>query len=154
MQIVLQSRLEKLELFVSRAINEKLPADIQSSLFKFGTVLICGYIERSVEIIILERLSSRAQPRVLNFIKSHFKKGPKLDCAAIEQLLLRFDTGWAENFAQLVNGSTVSKDGVTSCYSVRNSVAHGGPNSTGSEALKQYLEAAKQVVEFVISATK
>lgn len=57
MQLQLDSRYKAVEAFVSEASNADVPERIQSYLFRFGTVLICGNLERSIEIIILGRLS-------------------------------------------------------------------------------------------------
>src|SRR6185312_9735425 len=102
MQHQLDSRFREIAVFVARLGSEPIPDDIKSYLVRFGTVLICGYVERSVEIIILSRLSTRAHPRVLEFIKSHFQRGRNLDCGAIEQLLARFDPEWYRSFSKFI----------------------------------------------------
>jgi HEPN superfamily RiboL-PSP-like protein len=122
----LDSRFRAIEEFVEYSCSAGVPEQVQSYLFRFGTVLICGNIERSVEIIVLSRLKHRAHPRVLSFIKSHFLRGTNLDCAAVEQLLNRFDSGWYRSFCKFIEENPDVKEGISSCYSVRNSVAHGG----------------------------
>jgi hypothetical protein len=75
----LEMRFKAIEAFVNDASTRQIPEQIQSYLFRFGTVLICGNIERSIGIIILDRLADRAQPRVLTFVKSHFTRGTNFD---------------------------------------------------------------------------
>ena len=60
---------QQIELACSAADEE-----VAASLRQYGTVLICGFVERSIEVVLLERLTRRAHPRVLNFVKSHFKR--------------------------------------------------------------------------------
>ena len=91
MQLELDSRFREVEAYVQRACAATSPEEIQSYLFRFGTVLICGYVEQSIQIIIMHRLANKAQPRILNFVKSHFGRGTNYNCPAIEQLLNRFD---------------------------------------------------------------
>ena len=79
MQLQLDTRYKAVEAFVDEASNATVSERIQSYLFRFGTVLICGNVERSIEIIILERLAARAHPRVLSFVKSHFQRGTNFD---------------------------------------------------------------------------
>jgi hypothetical protein len=153
MQHELETRLRNVEAFVNKACSSDIPEDIQSYLFRYGTVLICGNIERSIEIIILSRLTHRAQPRVLNFVKSHFLRGTNFDCSAIEQLLNRFDPGWYRAFEKFVSDNPDVKEGVTSCYAVRNSVAHGGAGSVGGKRLRELYEASKRLIEGVVEAT-
>jgi hypothetical protein len=95
------SRIVQLDQYVAQASGKDVPEQIQSNLSRFGAVLLCGLIERSVEHVILERLARRAHPRVLRFIRSHFQRGSNYDCEAIEQLLRRFDNEWVSDFTIL-----------------------------------------------------
>ena len=97
MRHAIKNRERKLDEFFLRAENVT-DDELKSDLARFGAVLVCGYIERCVEIIVLERLTPRAQPRVLQFIKGHFKRGTNYDCEAICQLLTRFDQHWENKF--------------------------------------------------------
>jgi len=153
MQHELNSRFQAVEAYVTKARASTVPEEIQSYLFRFGTVLICGYIERSIEIIILGRLDRRAQPRILSFIKSLFKRGTNYDCHAIEDLLSRFDQDWKESFCIFIDKNPDIKDGVHSCYSVRNSVAHGGTGSVGSARLLELMQVSKRLIDGVVEST-
>ncbi len=94
MQRQLDSRFAEVERYIARVCAHGIPEELQSYLYRLGAIMICGNVERSIEIIVLDRLDRRAHPRVLNFIKSRFKRGTNYDCEAIEQLLVRFDEGW------------------------------------------------------------
>src|SRR5262245_60036579 len=153
MQQQLENRFRAVEAFVHQSSAARVPEEIRSYLFRFGTVLICGNIERSVEIIILSRLTSRAHPRVLNFVTSHFSRGTNVDCAAIGQLLNRFEPGWYRSFQKFVDDNEDVKDGVSSCYSVRNSVAHGGTMSVGGARLRELLNMSRRLIDGVVDAT-
>jgi RiboL-PSP-HEPN len=126
---------------------------IQSYLFRFGTVLICGNVERSIEIIILERLAARAHPRVLSFVKSHFQRGINFDCNAVKQLLQRFDADWYRAFNAFVENNPHVEEGIVSCYSVRNSVAHGGTMGVGKKRLQELLELSRIYVNAIVECT-
>lgn len=149
----LKARLKTLDRFIAQA--QALPEDdqLKSYLCRLGTVLICGNIEQSVQIIILSRLRPKAHDHVLNFIKSHFKRGQNLDCEAIQQLLTRFDSGWYKAFSKFVDGSPGLKDGISSCYAIRNSTAHGGSQSVGIRGLKEMFETHKLLIDGLIMAT-
>src|SRR5215211_493083 len=133
MQFQLDTRYNAVEAFVTEASTADVPERIQSYLFRFGMVLICGNVERSIEIIILDRLASKAHPRILSFVKTHFQRGTDFDCAAVEQLLQRFDPDWYRAFSAFVESNPDIKEGISSCYVVRNSVAHGGTMSVGKK---------------------
>src|ERR1039458_7812444 len=153
MRYQLNSRFRAVEAFVNQACSTDVPEEIRSYLFQLGAVLICGNVERSIEIIILSRLAHRAHPRVLNFVKSHFRFGTNFNCAAIEQLLNRFDPDWYRVFSKFTEENEDVKEGISSCYEVRNSVAHGGTMHVGSQRLKELLDVSRRLIDAVIHAT-
>ena len=108
--------------------------------------MVCGAIERSVEILITDRVGSRSAPQVNSFLKAFFQRGTNYDCEQIVALLYRFDTDWGSAFREFVDNNDRIKTAVSSCYSVRNSIAHGGGQSLGPAALKQYFDGAFDLI--------
>lgn len=153
MRLQIDSRSKALSEYIAKCESAGVPEELQSYLFKFGTVLICGFVERSLETIILGRLSNRAQGRVLEFVKSHFQRGTNYDCNAIGQLLGRFDTDWRKLFMRFVEDNPDIREGISSCYAVRNSVAHGGSAGIGVKRLRELLQISQRLVEALIQAT-
>jgi hypothetical protein len=102
--------------------------------------MICGAVERSVEILITERVGGRSAPQVNSFLKSFFKRGTNYDCDEILGLLYRFDSNWGQRFRSFISDNDQIKGGVASCYAIRNSIAHGGTQSLGPKILKQYYD--------------
>ncbi len=152
MSPALRARLDSLQAFVLKATAPNADPEVASNLCKLGAVIACGTVERGVEIIILDRLSKKAHPRVMSFIKGHFQRGTNYTCEEIGNLLTRFDRTWGNAFTQFVRDHDVVKQSVSSCYAVRNSIAHGGAQSLGASVLKQYsdhmvllLEAVEQI---------
>lgn len=128
--------------------------ELGAILRSYGTVLICGFVERSVEVIILERLRSRAHPKVINFVKSHFKKGTNYNCNAICQLLDRFDSKWKESFRDFMENNEKEVEALSSIYSIRNSVAHGGDFGISAHALRERCGDAKKIIDALILSTR
>jgi hypothetical protein len=153
MQQALDSRFRAVEVYVDKVTASAADEELKSYLYRFSAVLICGNIERSVEIIVLGRLQHRAHPRVLNFVKSYFARGRNLDCLAIEELLNRFDSDWYRKFTKFVEDNHEIKEGVASCYAVRNSVAHGGNQGVGAKRVKELLAISKRLLDGVVNAT-
>jgi hypothetical protein len=89
----------------------------------------------------------------LNFVKSHFLRGTNFDCAAIEQLLNRFDSGWYRSFQKFIEDNPEIKEGISSCYSVRNSVAHGGTMSVGSARLRELFDVSRRLIDAIARCT-
>jgi hypothetical protein len=57
---------------------------------------------------------------------AYFRRGTNYDCANIAMLLYRLDAEWGRKFEAYVDSNSRITVGVAPCYSVRNSVAHGG----------------------------
>ena len=123
------------------------------ALRRYCTVLICGFVERSVEVIVLDRLKNRAHPRVLNFVKSHFRRGTNYDCFAISSLLERFEPSWKREFDEFMSEHEEEVEALQSTYAVRNSVAHGGMTNISAVVLKQRTGNIKRIVDAVLLVT-
>lgn len=108
--------------------------------------MICGNLERCVEHLVIERIGKRSVVQTTSFLKAYFKRGTNYDCDSILQLLFRFDPVWGREFEEFVKNHLDIKDGVSSCYAIRNSVAHGGGGNLGYRDLRQYYEASFYVV--------
>lgn len=154
MQHAINSRERKLDDFFRRAKKQTVDEEVTSDLARLGAVLACGYIERCVEVIILERLTARAHERVLKFIKTHFKKGTNYDCEAISQLLERFDVGWAKKFRSDLAKNEQLATSLSSLYVLRNSIAHGGDQNRGLAGVEALYEDCKSIVMVLVDATK
>lgn len=153
MRHAIDSRFAEVGRLLDQASAASIPDEIQATLFRHAAVRICGCIERSIEIIILERLKSRAHPRVVRFIEGHFKRGINFECGAVEELLGRFDPEWRRAFCDRIENDPAIPEGVSSCYAVRNSVAHGGTQSVGSKRIRELLGVARLMIDAVIEAT-
>jgi hypothetical protein len=151
--LAVESRKSQLTKYFTRIERAELGEEIKADLAKHGAVLVCGYVERCVEIVIVDRLSTRAQPRVLSFIKSHFKKGTNYDCEPICQLLERFDQDWTRKFRKFLEENGGLSEQMTSAYALRNSIAHGGDANRGLAGVKELYGAAIRVIDGLIAAT-
>lgn len=154
MQLAIASRERKLDEFFQRAKMKVADDEVVSDLSKLAAVLTCGYVERCVEIVILERLASRAHTRVLKFIKAHFKRGANYDCEAMCQLLERFDTDWSERLRQKLGANEQLETSLASLYVIRNSVAHGGDQNRGLTGIESMYLDCKKIVAALVEATR
>lgn len=148
----IDQRFRRLEEHIELACNAD-DEEVAENLRRFGTVLICGFVERSIEVILLERLRNRAHRRVLNFVKSYFKRGTNYSCEAICQLLDRFEPKWRDSFKNFMDNNEKEVEGLSLTYSIRNSVAHGGSHGIDAATLRERRDEAKKVVDAVIMAT-
>lgn len=153
MRLGIDSREQSLGTFLERCKAADVPHDVQAAMRVHTVVQVCGYIERSMEVVILERLQNRAQPRLLEFIKSYFKKGTNFRCPVIKSFLERFDTKWARNFQDFMDKNDDVVELVNSAYTLRNQAAHGSQVNVGDRRLSELFIGAKRAVQAVIDST-
>lgn len=153
MRIGINSREKSLDAFIVRCADNDVPGDIQAAMRVHTVVQVCGYIERSMEIVILERLQNRAHPRLLEFVKSYFKKGTNFRCPVIKSFLERFDTRWARKFQDFMDANEDVVELTNSAYTLRNQAAHGSSVNVGENRVAELYLAAKKVVQAVIDST-
>jgi RiboL-PSP-HEPN len=146
LQFVIEQRFAELEKLVLAVQAKDLDERMASYLCKLGSVLVCGNLEKCVEHLFIEKVGGESQPRVTSFLRSHFRIGRNYDCENIVQLMFRFDSEWGRKFEKFVEANGRVKEGVSSCYAVRNSVAHGGGQTIGPNALKEFFEATFSLV--------
>jgi hypothetical protein len=152
--LAVEARRRQLEAYFTRALDAAISEEIRSDLAKHGIILVCGFVERSVELVLMERIRRRAHPRVLTFIRAHFKRGTNYDCEAIAQLLERFDTRWGNNFKKFMKDRDDLVQALTSAYGLRNSIAHGGEGNRGINGVKELFAAAVTVVDGIETAMR
>jgi hypothetical protein len=101
-----------------------------------------GTLRGVSKILLTERIGPRSAPQVTPFLRAYFKRGVNYDCEQICQLLYRFDSDWGRAFEAYLKANGQVSESISSCYAVRNSVAHGGGQTLGPQALKQYFDAS------------
>lgn len=154
MRLSINSRLNDFRLFLSRIEQKDVPEDVKSSLYKFSAIRLCGHLEQCVKIVILERIKSRAHPKLISYVKSNFKSGANLRCTDIVDLLNRFDIVWGKNLESFVKKRPDIKEAIESIYSIRNPIAHGTDASLGRKTLSNYFLLIEELIEEVIISTE
>lgn len=147
MSFEIEQRFKKLEELIVGASDKNLDERVASYICRLGSVQICGNLERCIELILVARLADRSPKQVGKFLRRYFQRGTNYDCERISQLLYRFDSDWGHNFEASIRENDLLKESISSCYAVRNSVAHGGTLSLGPKILKQYFDASLAVVK-------
>jgi predicted transcriptional regulator len=106
-----------------------------------------------MEVIVLDRIQNRAHPRLIEFVKSHFKKGTNFRCSVIKSFLERFDTSWSRKFQDFMDANDDVVELVNSAYTLRNKAAHGDSIQLSDRRLAELFEGAKRAVQAIIEAT-
>ena len=142
----IEQRFKGLQELILAASDQSLDERTASYFCRLGSVQICGNLERCIELTIVARFANRSPKQIGNFLRRHFQRGVNYDCERICQLLNHFDHNWGRSFEDFVKANDRVKESISSCYAIRNSVAHGGGQSLGPRILRQYYEASLEVV--------
>ncbi|MFC6792157.1 HEPN domain-containing protein [Methylobacterium komagatae] len=156
MSFSIDQRLVALERVITEAANTSHAAEVSSYLCRFGSVLVCGHLERCLELILCEKFEGTMPSQMSAFLRRYFGAGTNYDCDRIVALLNRFDTTWGVALETFIASNQRVKESVSSCYAVRNSVSHGGGQSLGARVLKQYFDDVVTLiaeVEFIVRST-
>lgn len=151
--LAIESRKRQLDAYFRRAADTEISEELRSDLAKHGIVLICGFVERSVETIIMEKIAQRAHHRVQNFVRAHFKTGTNYNCEAIAQLLERFDLEWGARFRAFLKSRDDLVEALRSAYDLRNSIAHGGTANRGLRGVLDLYTSSKEIIDGMEAAT-
>jgi RiboL-PSP-HEPN len=146
MSLAIENRFQAVEKVINAASQNGLDEQMASYLCRLGSVLICGAVERSIEIIIDSRVCQRSVPQISSFMRSYFKKGTNYTSDQIATLLMRLDVSWGSEFERIIEANERFKTSLNSCYAIRNSVAHGGTQSLGPTILRQYFDDAFSLI--------
>ena len=149
----IEARKVQLDEFFRRASHSSISEEVRSDLAKHGIVLVCGFVEQSVKMIIMDKIAYRAHPRVQNFVRRHFERGTNYSCEAISQLLERFDIQWRDRFRVLLKSRDDLVEALRSAYTLRNSIAHGGSPDCGLSTVGQLYASAKEVIDAMEAST-
>ena len=147
------NRIKQLDAYFARAVDKNLLEELQSDLSRHGVVLVCGFIERSVEIIVTSKFERPKARREARFIRAYFRQGTNYNCEAIKQLLDKFDPVWGKKFENFAKGRDDVVQGVISAYALRNSIAHGGSGNIGIHGALALFQAAKDAIEGMWKST-
>jgi hypothetical protein len=97
----IEYRFQKLEKLVVTAQQKGLDEEVAAYYCKLGCVLVCGNLERCIEILLRDRVGKRSAPQVSTFLAAYFKRGSNYDCDDIKELLFRFDNNWVASLKSL-----------------------------------------------------
>ncbi len=145
----IDSRIAKLDAAFNRAGNLDPTSEVRSDFAKYLCVLVSGFLERSVESILIEHVRSRSAKSVLSYVEQTLRAG-NLNTHNLLVLVGRFDADAKERLEQFLDDER--RDAINSIYGNRNSIAHGDDVSLTYVRVKGYHEKTREVVRFLENA--
>jgi hypothetical protein len=126
------------------------PAD-QGEWSKYLCILVSGFIEESLRILLEEYTRIHASAVIQNFVSGEVKEITNCKTSKIISILQRFNPVWESNFiTEIQTRSRIPdeiKDSLDSVIANRHRIAHGKSIGLGYTAISNYYRNAKMAVE-------
>jgi hypothetical protein len=143
------SHRQRLDTLFSRASSFSNPAD-QSEWSKYLCVLVSGFVEESLRVLLEEYCKSHASQNILSFVSSELKDITNCKTGKITTILRRFNPAWEATFLnQIQANSRIAgeiKDSIDSVISNRHLIAHGKSVGISYSTVSQYYSNVKKAV--------
>jgi len=118
--------------------------ELQSHWCRYLCVLVCGFIENSVERCLSECAKRRSDDLISNFVNAKLRgfQNPKM--GAILDLLGSFNPDWKTTLEAATDGQL--SDSINSIVGNRHKIAHGESVSLSLNSLTGYYKDASKVI--------
>jgi hypothetical protein len=125
-----------------------LPADpeMRSHWAKYLCVLVSGYLETTISTILVNYLTRKAHPNIVNWISAELEGFINPNMTKTLDLVGHFNETWG---AELERESLELKDSIDSIYALRNRIAHGEDTVLTMNRMLEYYKQAKKLVSIV-----
>jgi len=148
-----RQRLDNLFTKISSILD---PAD-QSEWSKYLCVLVSGFIEESLRVLLEEYTSDRAAPNIQKFVENQIGNITNCSTGKIQNVLNKFSQDWSKEFiSQIQTKSSIAseiKDSIDSVITNRHNIAHGkNVDITYAKILTYYnnIKKAVEILEVII----
>lgn len=125
--------------------------ELQSQWARYLCVLVSGFLEASLRIVISEYARKRATDDVGNYVESQLSEFRNPNMERILKLVRSFNPAWADELEATVEGEI--KDAVDSIVSNRNIIAHGDDVGISFSRISDYYKRAVKVIDWLNDKT-
>jgi hypothetical protein len=144
----IHTRRTRLDQTFARMPSSSDDPEIQADFARYLIVLTCGFLENSIEAIILDFTKRRSGGEVASYVEQQLKLWTNPNCEKIKTLLGTFKSSWRDQLeVYLVDEK---KDSVNGLVALRHRIAHGDHVGTTLSQAKGYYNNIKDVVEFIV----
>jgi hypothetical protein len=121
--------------------------ELQSHWSRYLCVLVSGFIENSVKIVLSSYAEKHADKRISNFVERDLQDLQNAKMGKILDWVGKFDPAWREALERDLLDH--QKDAINSVVTNRHQIAHGGSVGLSYVAIKNYYEAVVSAVEVI-----
>ncbi len=115
---------------------------------KYLCVLVCGFLENSVELCLSDYCRKRSDEYINNFISSELRSFHNPKMGKILEMFGAFSKTWEEDLRRSSDGRI--SDAVNSIVANRHMIAHGGRSQLSMSAVKGYYADVVRAVELML----
>lgn len=124
--------------------------ETRSHWARYLCVLVSGFIEESVRVLLTDYSSTHADKRIQNFIAYRLIRVQNPKVGVILDLLGNFDESWRDNYATQIRGELGAA--IDSVVAVRHEIAHGKSTGISVVTISDYWKRVVQAIE-ILEAT-
>ncbi len=128
-----------------RAIGDD--SEVKSHWARYLCVLVSGFIEQSVRIILTEYASNKSHVRVSNFVDRQLRDLQNAKCDKLLDWVARFDPTWRTTIEGQMDDRLVSA--INSIVGNRHQIAHGHDVGLTYTQVKGYYDAVVEAIELI-----
>jgi hypothetical protein len=114
---------QKLDATFGRALGVQGDAELLSDFARYLCVLVAGFLEQSMQELILEYSRNSASTAVQRYVESQIRRFTNVNAERLVQLLGSFNQDWQVNLKDYLVDER--KDAVNSVLDLRHAISHG-----------------------------
>ena len=121
--------------------------EIQADYARYLCVLVTGYLEQAVTLVILKYVDGVGDQRISRYVASTLNREGSMQASRILALVGRLDEGWHSQL--IVKLSPQHREAIGSAYASRNKIAHGEDVDLTYRRVRDYYDLVREVVGFL-----
>jgi hypothetical protein len=141
----LDSQRKRLDALFDRTNDLSRDPELLAHWAKYLCVLVCGFLENSVELCLVEYCKRRGDENINNFVSAQLRSFQNPKMGKIIELFGCFSKTWEEELIKDVAGRI--SDAVNSVVANRHMIAHGGTSQLSMSSLKGYYSDVIRAIE-------
>jgi len=143
----IDAQRKRLDALFDKATDLSGDPELLAHWAKYLCVLVCGFLENSVELCLSDYCQKRSDECINNFISSELRSFQNPKMAKILELFGTFSKTWEEDMRNSSDGRI--SDAVNSIVANRHMIAHGGRSQISMSAVKNYYADIVRAVELM-----
>ena len=133
------------------------PAD-QSDWSKYLCILVSGYIEESLRVLLEQYSKNHSSSHIQNFISQEIKNITNCKTSKIENILSKFSPAWKDYFIDQMSSKSEKSDeiknSINSIIANRHQIAHGKNVNLSYSSVSNYYKNVKKAVDILENIIK